>query len=548
MNENKKGQEQFLWDFFEMNPVAIIRLDMQCHIVDANRIARLLFSGVDATTAQHPLLSNLETMTNALFSGNMAVFKREVSYNNNIYEQTVFRTTADYLYSYIEDITERKQFEKKLADMSRLDVLTGLPNRIALLDAMTYGFSRASRHQSSLALLYMDIDQFKKINDSLGHDVGDLLIQEVAKRLKATKRKGDLVARMGGDEFVIFLEQINQPYNAAIIARSIIHSLKAPIFIHQHELFISCSIGIAIYSGRKEKITIDALIQHADMAMYKAKKLGRDQYQFYTDELNFKAQRYIVVENKLHHTLININELFLHYQLIYDAQTQVPVGMEVLLRWRNPELGDIVPEEIIPVAESSGLMFDLGKWVIKTAFQEYKQLIEHNQNTQPALTLAINFSAQQFLNPIIYDTLKLLIDTYQIPPKNLIIEITESALMINIEKTKKILDKIVALGIKVAIDDFGTGYSSFIYLQQLPIHILKIDKNFIRNIFSQTSSNSIVKTAIMLAKQLKLEIIAEGVETKEQYEWLKKEGCDIIQGFYFSKPATMEDVVAKICR
>lgn len=532
--ENKNEEDAFLRHFFENNPIAIARLDEKCNVVNANQVARLLFVSI-GIKVKNPFLEDLESMIISSFSGDISVFDREITINNKIYEQTIFRIEPHFLYSYIIDITKRKQYENKLEEMTHYDMLTGLANRHALLEHLQYSLLRTSRHTIKLGLLYIDLDEFKKVNDTYGHEIGNFLLIEVGKRLKSVLRKGDFIARIGGDEFVTVLEDLHHSLNAANIANIIISALKKPFFISQHEFFITCSIGIAIYYPGCED-TIEQLMQHADMAMYKAKKNGREQYQFYNNEMNLKAKRFTMIENRLHHA-IDHQELHLNYQILYNARTSSPVSMEVLLRWQDSKLGNISPEEFIPIAESSGLMVDVGNWVIESAFQEYMKFF-YSKN----LTIGINFSVKQFDDMDFYNSLTQLISKYKIPPERLIIEITETMLMKNPGDIKKILDKLVFLGIKIAVDDFGTGYASFLYLQQFPIHILKIDKSFIQGIFSQSSSLSIVKISILLAHELGLEVIAEGVETKEQFEWLKKEGCDVIQGYYFSKPCLSKDV------
>lgn len=423
----------------------------------------------------------------------------------------------------------------EVQEMAHHDALTNLPNRRQFELTFKRDIETAKRYHKKLSLLYLDVDNFKSVNDRMGHDIGDLLLSEISIRLQASVRKGDFVARLGGDEFAIILSETGEE-SASIVAEKIIKHLNKPCAIAAHEIDISVSIGIASFSeGGLDFIT---LCKNADIAMYKAKELGKNNYQHYDVAIEGQYKKRLDIENNVGLAL-HKNEFFLVYQPIYNIDTQKIFGMEVLLRWKHPEYGLISPEEFIPIAEEKGTIVPIGEWILKTACQQY---MEWYQELNIRSKLLVNISPRQLKDKSFFDNvLKILAET-GMPYNSLEFEITETALMNNPEESEEILRKLQNLGIKIAIDDFGTGYSSLNRLKSLPISALKIDKSFIQDIGTQNNNDLIVKSIIALARELDLQAIAEGVEEKLQLDFLIKNECPEAQGYLFNYPLTKDDM------
>jgi len=435
-----------------------------------------------------------------------------------------------------KDITERKQYESRLTQLANFDSLTGLSNRTLFHDRLEHAISQAKRNNKHLGLLFIDLDRFKPINDTYGHHIGDLLLVTVAKRITRCIREGDTVSRLSGDEFTIIIEGVNHEEDSAVIAKNILIALRQPYNIKGNELYISASIGITTYPEDDENIA--NLIKNADTAMYRAKELGGDKYQFFTMDLNYRAEERLTLENKLRFA-IEKNLFTLCYQPRINIKKNTISGIEALMRFHDSELGIIPPISFIPILEETGLIHRAGEWVIRTACSQY---MEWRQSGFPDLRVSINLSAYQFKESSLVDTIFNIINETKMKPEHLEFEITESLLVDNIEETTQALIRLHDRGIKISIDDFGTGYSSLAYLKKFPIDILKIDRSFVNDITTNEDDAIIVDTIIAMARSLKLEITAEGVENNEQLEFLSERNCDEIQGYLFSKPLTSEQL------
>jgi len=413
--------------------------------------------------------------------------------------------------------------------------LTGLPNRLLLNDRLNQATAHADRKGNQVAVLFLDLDGFKHINDSLGHSAGDKVLQSVAQRLQECLRSPDTVSRQGGDEFVVLLQDLHHSEQAANSAKRMLKSVAEPHSIDGHELHVTASIGISVYP--EDGLDAETLIKNADTAMYQAKEAGRQMYRFFTAEMNVQAVERQSIEEDLRCAL-GRQELSLHYQPIVNLKTGAITGAEALLRWTHPTRGSIPPAQFIPVAEDSGLILPIGAWVLKEACLQAKAWLEAGL---PAITLSVNVSALQFRSEGFLETLTKILDETGMNPKSLDIEVTESALMGRGKPGGPILDTMRGKGMHVAIDDFGTGYSSLSYLRNLPLDALKIDQSFVRQISGAVGDTSIVSAVIGMGRNLKLKVIAEGVETAEEMAFLMAQECDEAQGYFFSQPVNAYD-------
>jgi diguanylate cyclase (GGDEF)-like protein/PAS domain S-box-containing protein len=438
------------------------------------------------------------------------------------------------------DNTARRVAEERIKFLAYYDALTGLPNRSLLQDRLTTVLAAARRRKNKVALLFLDLDQFKLINDSLGHAVGDLLLQEVAKRLKSWPREQDTVARLGGDEFLIVLTDLKNIPDVAIAAERLMDAMTAEFVIQDHPLNISCSLGISIFP--EHGADLETLIKNADAAMYSAKQNGRNNFQFFTDNMNAQVVERVTLENCLRLALEK-KELFLMYQPQMDMVTGAITGFEALLRWQNPDFGLVPPIKFIPIAENCGLIPTIGEWVLRTACSQVRKWQEEGL---PAVQVAVNVSAVQFRQEGFCDLITRVLQETGLAPQYLELELTESLLLADADVTFSVMKKLKAIGVTLAIDDFGIGYSSFSYLRQFQASKLKIDRSFIRDVAVNPDDAAITAAIISMAKSLRLKVIAEGVEDEAQMSFLRSHQCDGIQGYYFSKPLSAEMTADKL--
>jgi diguanylate cyclase (GGDEF)-like protein/PAS domain S-box-containing protein len=435
----------------------------------------------------------------------------------------------------VSDISERKAAEERMVYIAQHDFLTGLPNRMMLHDRLTQAIAHAEREQRKVAVMFLDLDRFKAINDTLGHLTGDKLLQLVAGRINSVARTSDTVSRLGGDEFAIMLPYIENTDDIAMIALKLLASIAGPCVIDGNEIEVTTSIGISVFP--EDGTDSESLIAHADAAMYQAKGNGRNNYQFFTREMNRRTLERILIKNKLSHALER-NELFLLYQPQVDLQSGHIIGAEALVRWDNPLYGKVLPAQFIPIAEENGLIPPIGEWVLREACRQNQ---EWRKLGLMKITMAVNISSVQFRQKNLGETIKAILSESGLTPSGLELEITEGVVMQDAEATILLLEDMKAMGLKLSVDDFGTGYSSLSYLKRFPIDKFKIDQSFVRDLTTDTDDAVIVSTIISMAHSLKLKVIAEGVETAEQLAFLKHQGCDEIQGYYFSQPVSAEE-------
>lgn len=440
------------------------------------------------------------------------------------------------------DFTELKNMEfelkaltKKLEQLAHFDVVTHLPNRTYFKEILSTTLARAKRTERLFAVLFIDVDNFKDINDSYSHDVGDKVLTQVGERLAQVSRKMDHVFRHGGDEFIAIVDDIKSSKDAAAYAEKVLSLFRNNISIDGLSLKISLSIGISMYPA--SATTEEDLLRCADTAMYNAKKEGKDTYKFYTERFNEENNRRLKIEAALQTALSNA-EFSLVYQPMLNLETEACVGYEVLLRWHSASLGKVTPDEFIPIAESSGMMDKIGRWVIKTAIERYCSWSK--QANKLDVFINLNCSAVHLRDKKFADYIKSVVQEYQINPQNLILETTETALHKNMKTAQQQLESLTSIGIKIAIDDFGTGYSSLSHIKKLPISILKIDKSFVEELPNDRSNAAICKAIISLGQALEFEVVAEGIETEAQNDWLVENNCRLGQGYYFEKPISEE--------
>jgi diguanylate cyclase (GGDEF)-like protein len=436
-----------------------------------------------------------------------------------------------------ENITEQLQAEARIQHLAYFDQLTGLPNRIRLNDRFNYSISLAQRAEHTLTVMFFDLDHFKIINDTLGHNAGDQLLVEVTRRFKTVLREEDTLSRMGGDEFILLLPETDG-VGASVVAAKLLNLVAEPFMFNGNEIVSTISIGIALYPH--DGHDVETLSKNADTAMYRVKKSGRNNFCFFTKEMLAHSTRILQLTNALRHALAR-DELELYYQPQTAMEDGRIIGAEALLRWQHRELGMISPSEFIPIAESSGLIVEIGEWVLSTAVKQLKYWLDIGL---PSMMVAVNISAVQFRHPNLPELVSKLLDEYQLPPEYLELELTESVAMDEPIAAIAVMNDLHSRGVRMSIDDFGTGYSSLSYLKKFKVYKLKIDQSFVRDISTNADDKAIVTTIINMAGSLGMQTIAEGVETADQLEFLRLQGCDEIQGYYFSPPLSKDDFEA----
>ena len=484
----------------------------------------------------------------ALETGEVQTYEHDLGAERGQYETRLIAQHDDTVLAIVRDITDRKQAEEKVHHLAYHDNLTGLPNRQHFSNKLRRAIRHARKHEQMLATLYIDLDRFKRINDTLGHRVGDALLKAVAKRLDHCVRDADSVARvddedrhsarlarLGGDEFVVLLENIYDEEQVDAIANRIRSALLAPFKYEGHRFVVTPSIGISLFPRDGDEI--DDLLMNADMAMYEAKASGRDGYRFYTDSMNQRSVDRLDLEHELQNA-IHGNGFRVHYQPKVDLATSRIVGVEALLRWKHPERGWVPPDQFVPIAEETGLIIELGEWVVRQACEQIRNWDRKGIN---GISVAINVSSRQFCRGDLLDSVLRIVWETGIRPQSLELEITESMLMRNVEETKAALHAFKEAGLRISVDDFGTGYSSLNYLKQFPLDSLKIDRSFVQELHRDRDDAAICAAILAMAKELDLSVVAEGVELEEQLDFLRRHQCDQVQGFLFSQPLAARD-------
>jgi len=442
----------------------------------------------------------------------------------------------DCFVSTSKDITERMETEEQLHYLAHHDVLTGLPNRALFKDRLEHAMTQRPHGQDLVALLFLDLDRFKVINDTLGHDVGDRLLQELAQRLRSCVREGDTVARLGGDEFGIILEGLSDGADASTVAHNITHALASPFEDQGNTLFVTTSVGISLAPA--DARDAQSLLKNADIAMYRAKELGRNTYEFYAAEMGADASVRLNLETELRYALQR-DQFVLHYQPQIDLESGAVTAVEALLRWQHPEQGLLGPDRFIDILEETGLIVPVGEWLLRTACTE---VVGVSVDGRP-LRVGVNLSSRQFTSGGIVEIMQAVLEGSGLAPERLEIEITESLLLRDDRRTLQALTRISDMGVQIAIDDFGTGYSALSYLKRFPIDCLKIDRSFIRDISTDPDDAAIVEAIIAMSRSLGLQVVAEGVESPEQLSFLRTQGCAVGQGYLFSRPGRLIDVL-----
>jgi diguanylate cyclase (GGDEF)-like protein/PAS domain S-box-containing protein len=428
------------------------------------------------------------------------------------------------------DVSESRAITQKMSHLAEHDELTSLPNRALLKDRLEHGITLARRHGRQMAVLFIDLDHFKHINDSLGHLIGDRILKAVARRIALCIRNSDTVSRQGGDEFIVLLSEVTRAEDAELIAEKIRLAVMVPYTIDSHYLHLTASIGVSVYPNDGEDAT--ALVQYADTAMYHAKEKGRNNSQFFKDDMNARAAERQILTVDLRHALTR-SEFFLVYQPIVNLVSGAITGFEALIRWRHPTRGTLTPAHFIPIAEECGLIIPIGEWVLREACARAQQWLAADLEFE---TMAVNISAVEFRSDQFFDGVCRILRATRLEPRHLTLELTETAVMRDFEATRIVLQALSSMGVRIAVDDFGTGYSNLTYLKRFPINTLKLDRSFIHDLPESADACTIVSSVIRMAHCLHLQVVAEGVETLQQLEFLKAHDCGEGQGYYFSKP------------
>ena len=552
--ERLRGSEERFRGIFESAPIGIMLVELEGTIFQANRFAaqllnyekdhldRLHISRLLQEQDRQRLKENLARLKDsnaAPISSEQRMLCQngpEIWTNSHIMLQRSSDGTPLYYIVQIADITDLKQGQQRMEQMAFYDTLTNLANRRLFHDRLTQAIEHAIRTNRAAALLYLDLDNFKRVNDTLGHEIGDSLLREVAGRLKQCVRKEDTVARPGGDEFTILLNEITTPSDAGMVAEKILNHLREPITISGHPLVVTTSIGITLLPG--DGADPNVLTKNADLAMYKAKERGRNNYQFYSEDLNTNAVARLRTEYETRQALEN-KEFRLFYQPKVSLKTMQIVGVECLIRWDHPERGMLGPDQFIEVAEETGSIIDIGTWVIDEAFAAAQEI---NRTSESPLHIAINISPRQFRDPNLTTTIRRCIRETDMNPEHIELEITETMLMQDAAAAEETVRNLSDLGVRLAIDDFGTGYSSLSILKRFPINTVKVDKSFVMDIPDNPDDVAITRAVIAMAHELKMEVVAEGVETREQLQFLADLDCEYAQGYLFSRPVPFAEI------
>lgn len=549
ITERKKAESSFrlMAKIFEGSNDGIVVTNTQGNVIDANK-AFTCITGYEKNEilGNSPLLMKSERHNPGFYFFLWRRLLKTGSWNGEIWAKrksgeiypkwlSIYTVNDEYhktshFVGIFTDITARKEAENQLKKLAHYDPLTGLPNRALFIEQLKWALKVAKRNNKLVALMFLDLDRFKLVNDTLGHQAGDLLLIEVARRLEKCVREVDTVSRLAGDEFTVILTNLNTVDEARLVAHKILQAFVLPVNLGNRDIFISTSIGITSFPS--DGTEIDKLLKNADTAMYHAKELGRNNYQFFSHVMNQKVLDELEMETNLRNALKN-GEFLLHYQPQIDLASNEIVGVEVLIRWKHPVFGFISPTRFIPHAEKTDLIITIGVWVLQSACT---QAVQWQKEGLKPVRIAVNISGTQLKRQdLLGTTAKILLET-GLAPELLELELTEGVVMENAELTINTLNKLKEMGIRLSIDDFGTGYSSLSYLKRFPIDTLKIDQSFIKDITSNPDDYAIASTIIAMAHNLRLRVIAEGVETKEQLQMLRDKNCNEVQGYYFSRP------------
>jgi len=557
-NEVSKSEIKFR-SIFESSVVSIIVTNYRHEIIEWNSGSEYLF-GYSAEQAKRMSLSKLipeRLMHQHKLGFNHAVKSKGLSrpgINHEVYglkkngkEFPITLTLGSWVQNgevffsaMILDITERKEAEEAILYQAHFDALTALPNRFLALDRLNQLLIEAKRSNELVAVLFLDLDDFKKVNDSLGHEIGDKLLVDAAQRLSSVVRSGDTVGRLGGDEFILLLPGLKNAADARPTVENLLMRFRDSFKIEKRELILTVSVGIAIYP--QDGICGSDLLRNADSAMYHAKNAGRNTYSYYQDSMNNEVARRLVLEEQIHGALER-KEFEVFYQALRDVKTDRIIGAEALLRWNNEKLGSVSPAEFIPIIEQSGMINPIGMFVLDRAMS---QLSQWNEAYKIELKIAVNLSPRQFRDPKLVDKISALVDKYHFSSGSLELEITEGVLMGGHTSISESLQSLEDIGVHIAMDDFGTGYSSMSNLRKYPFNMLKIDRSFVRDLMTDSADKELINATIVMSHALGLKVVAEGVETTEQLATLKRLGCDLVQGFLFGRPVNAEEFSSQI--
>lgn len=552
-------QLKLLSQALDQSPVSVIITDINANVVYVNdgfetisgysreeilgQNPRVLSSGLTAG-------NTYDLMWQALTAGNVYVCEIQNRRKNGdvFWEAAHFAAVADEageIVNYIavkEDITQKKLQEEKIVYQANYDPVTELPNRFLCLDRLDHMLGEARRNREKVALLFFDLDDFKKVNDTLGHDVGDVLLQQVAQRVKQSLREGDTIGRLGGDEFLVMFGGVHQLEDVSPLVEKILHAMRAPFIVERRELIVTASIGVSIYpDDATPGADTSELLRKSDAAMYHSKASGRNTYTFYKESMNEKVSRRLELEEQMHGALQR-QEFTLRYQPKIDLKSNRMMGVEALIRWNNPVLGSVSPQEFIALAEQTGFIEPIGRFVIESALEKMADWRRYD----PDFNMAINLSPRQFRDPDLVRVIRERLTQYGLNPSAVELEITEGVLISGHEYVGDVLDSLNQLNVSIAMDDFGTGYSSLSYLRSYPFNILKIDRSFVSDIAVDQLDRELINAAVAMAHGLHLKVVAEGVETREQMEYLREINCDFAQGFYFSKPVMADEITGML--
>lgn len=532
--------EEFLKlsSILELCPNPIVEIDYKGKITYSNPCTFLIFNDLAELQERHPLVTDILEKKET-YKGE--IFKREVTIKKDIYEQFVhYLPEQNLIRFYLFNITQRKKLEQNLLHNAYYDALTDLPNRRFFDKLLRKNIANAKRKKLKFGILFLDIDRFKFLNDTLGHKSGDQLLRKFSDKLQKVVREEDVVFRWGGDEFTVLIPEITDLQEIISVAQRIIDLMKKPITLHNEEYYLTTSIGIAIYPDDGDNPEV--LTKNADVALYDAKLSGKNQYRFYKSQSNTESQEFLKLENFLHKA-VQEKQFFLEYLPQVNVKTGQIETCEALLRWNHPVKGVVMPNDFISVAEEIGLMIPITEWVIDTVCEQNSLWQKENH---PDIRIAVNISTSLFKNWNLTDTVIKSLDKYNLPAHLLELEITENTMISNMQGVRENFIKLLKKGVKITMDDFGSGHSSLINLKQIPFHFLKINQSFVKELINNTQDKAIISAIVTMAKGFNMKVIAEGVETQENYRLLTELGCDYIQGYLLSKPLATENVMTFI--